>query len=359
MARIIGEIESLNSIRLTLQEEGITQFSSLAEMKQFQKQYSQKRNKILIDLEMEWEQEAVEMERRLNECRGAYLKLKEHQEKIVNDKIELIKADINELTNRSSRYMLLKFFDFLRLYQMKRKLHRLIDGFDEYVSMKTNALVVTGQQLNADLALFKKHKQKIIEKRSAIALRQLDRTKKIIDRLQPQIAGAIGEDKVVNELKKLADSCTVINDFSVSFQPPIYHKTSGERISSIQVDHLLFTRAGIFVLETKNWSQRSIESLDLRSPVDQIIRTSYAVFVLANGDAKRKGAKVGKHHWGKKQIPVKSVVVLINGKPKEKFKFVTVLNLRELNGYIKYFDDLFTDQDVNNMVRYFQKLQKN
>ena len=78
-------------------------------------------------------------------------------------------------------------------------------------------------------------------------------------------------------------------------------------------------------METKNWSKRSIDSLDLRSPVDQIIRTSYALFRVVNSKI-----QLNKHHWGTKQIPIRNIIVLINEKPKNEFKYVKIKQLKEL-----------------------------
>ena len=37
---------------------------------------------------------------------------------------------------------------------------------------------------------------------------------------------------------------------------------------------------------------------------------------------------------------------MTNEKPKEGFKHVKVLSLKELNGYIKYFDQIFSETEV-------------
>ena len=125
--------------------------------------------------------------------------------------------------------------------------------------------------------------------------------------------------------------------FKINFRP-IYNKNEDDRIFSIQIDHLLVCQSGVFLLETKNWSRRSIENLDLRSPVKQILRTSYALFVLLNSDSKFNDIKLERHHWGSKKIPIRNIIVMTNEKPKEEFKYVKVLSLSELNGYIQYFD---------------------
>ena len=37
-------------------------------------------------------------------------------------------------------------------------------------------------------------------------------------------------------------------------------------IKSIQIDHILVTNSGIFLIETKNWSEKSLNNPSLRSP---------------------------------------------------------------------------------------------
>ena len=140
----------------------------------------------------------------------------------------------------------------------------------------------------------------------------------------------------------------------LNFDPPIYNKNEDDRIFSIQIDHLLICQSGVFLLETKNWSRRSIENLDLRSPVKQILRTSYALFVLLNSDSKFNDIKLEHHHWGSKKIPIRNVIVMTNEKPKEEFKHVKVLSLSKLNGYIQYFEQLFSGEEVKSIFEYLK-----
>jgi hypothetical protein len=176
--------------------------------------------------------------------------------------------------------------------------------------------------------------------------------------MSPIIAGAIGESLVEKELSKLSDQYFLINDFTVKFYPPIYNKREDDKIFSIQIDHLLISNAGVFLLETKNWSKKSIESYDLRSPVTQIKRSNFALFVLLNSNQKPTNKKVALnyHHWGEKEIPIRSVIVMIHNKPKEKFKYVHVKRLDELNTYIKGFEPIFSDDEVNKIFEYLNQL---
>jgi len=105
----------------------------------------------------------------------------------------------------------------------------------------------------------------------------------------------------------------------------------------------------VFVLETKNWSTQSIKNLDLRSPVEQISRTSYALFVLLNSES---NVGLARHHWGRKKITIRNIIVMTNKAPKEEFKHVKVLSLNGLNGYIKYFDEIFSESEAENIFNY-------
>ena len=154
----------------------------------------------------------------------------------------------------------------------------------------------------------------------------------------------------MEDIKTIIDSLynLIAGAITVKFYPPLYNKREDEHIYSIQIDHLLVCEAGIFILETKNWSEQSIKNIDLRSPIQQIMRSSYALFVLLNGRS-RHSINLKTHHWDSKQIPVKNIIVMTNAKPKEEFKHVKVLSLKDLNRYVTYFDPLFNSADIQSI----------
>ena len=148
----------------------------------------------------------------------------------------------------------------------------------------------------------------------------------------------------------------MFNNFSIDFERPMYHKKEKSKIYSIQIDHLLVTNSGIFIIETKNWSKRSIERLDLRSPIKQVERTNFALYALLTY-SKELVDKLNRHHWGEKIIPLRNLVVMINQKPKEKFKYVKIASLNELNRYITYFEPIFKDSEVNTIVEHLKMIK--
>ncbi|MEX2477086.1 MAG: nuclease-related domain-containing protein [Gracilimonas sp.] len=189
----------------------------------------------------------------------------------------------------------------------------------------------------------------ILSKRCKKSTQELAYIKKTVEGLYTLISGAVGENAVINELKKLPNSFYIVNDFSLTFSPPIYNRKKDDRITSIQIDHLLICQSGIFIIETKNWSSESIQNLDLRSPIEQINRNSYALFVTINSES---NLNLVEHHWGSKKVPIRNIIVMTNSAPREEFKYVKVLHLDNLNSYVKYFDPIFSDSEVENIFHH-------
>lgn len=291
MTVVFGQIESLRRLKNTLVENGITRFNSIGDINRFKSNFDSERSQVpeVISVALDKEINALGI---------------------------VVRSYIERSRNN---------FLYRVIYWPVSKIK----------ACKKNYL--------------QKHYEKVHSKRCASTYRKLDFTKRIIDEQYTLIAGAIGENDVVNELKKLSDNYYLINDFSIRFNPPIYNRKNRDRIFSIQIDHLLLSKSGVFILETKNWSRDSVNDLDLRSPVLQIIRASYALFVFLNSDS---AICLENHHWGSKKIPIRNIIAMTNAKPKEEFQHVKVLSIAELNGYIQYFDDIFTSEECESLFRY-------
>ena len=291
MTIIAGKIESLKRLKETLHSHGIYRFNSIGEINGFLRQYESEKKAIPVTVRKSIDEEIKNLE------------------KATKKAIEIRDKNI---------------FNKVFCYFKTRKL------------IKNRAALVN----NYEAAVLK---------RSSDAYRELEFIKETVESLYSTIAGAVGENAVVSELKKLSDKYYLINDFSLNFNPPIFNKRENDRIYSIQIDHLLVCQSGIFVLETKNWSVKSIENIDLRSPVEQIRRTSFALFVFLNSD-KNKG--LARNHWGSKKIPIRSIIVMTNKAPKSDFQHVKVLPLEKLNGFVKYFDEILNETEVENIFNY-------
>ncbi len=346
MARIIGQVESLKTLRFELQKRNISRFNSVGDINRFCKEFSMEKHKVL-----EYHKNVL-----IEEINQKSDRIKDNEnrlEQTINDEISRLDTSIGNYKERKEKleikkrnaFFLIKVILFFKIRKLNRKILYLTENYELIINSSIRDIKKEIYHDSNSLAYLSENKQKVIFERSRPEIKELEHAKEAIDELRTLITGAIGESLVEKEIGKLSDDYTLINDYSLQFNPPIYNKKTNDRIYSIQLDHLLISRAGIFILETKNWSKESINSLDLRSPVDQIIRTSYALFVVANNKI-----HLDKHHWGAKQIPIRSIIVMIHSKPKEEFKYVKIKLLQELNSYIEYFDPILSKHEVESVA---------
>lgn len=97
-------------------------------------------------------------------------------------------------------------------------------------------------------------------------------------------------------------------------------------------------------------------NLSLHSPVQQIKRTSFALFKLLNNEIRNHHLHLGKHHWGDRKISIRNLIVLTNTKPKEEFQYVKILTLTELLSYVSYFKPTFSDIETQSIADYLINL---
>lgn len=352
MTIVVGQIEPLKKLREILNENGITRFNSIGEINSFLKNYESERKEIPKIVENSLDEEINNLQSSLFKQQQIYDDLRVTIRGELSQKIKELEETSKRLAEKSNKNLFSKILYYLRIKILTNKKTSLENNLEKLTSKKTRVTEHEVTKAKNELDAFREKKKNIISTRCAESYKELDSTKEVVDGLYTLITGAIGENAVVNELQKLPDNYYLINNFSVEFDPPIYNKKEDDRIFSIQVDHLLICQSGVFLLETKNWSKQSVKNLDLRSPVEQILRTSYALFVLLNSESEFNSISLARHHWGSKKIPIRNIIIMINEKPKEEFKHVKVLFLNELNGYIKYFDKIFSDAEVENIFNH-------
>ena len=355
MTIVKGKLDSLKRIRSELNQNGITRFNSLGDISSFVKDYKLEQQVVIEKIEQDLDNEMAVLQADSVKSQEYFEKLKIAETNAINNKIDYLLKRSHSV-NAKSKILLVKAFKCLQFKILKFKVKRLERNFNSIIKRSTLPASIKVDESNRKLSEFLVNRGNAFSYRSLIKRRELANTKKVVDGLYPIIAGAIGENLVMKELKRLSDDNILLNDFSVDFNPPIYHRKEDDRIFSIQIDHLLITNSGIFIIETKNWSRESIRNIDMRSPIEQIKRTSYAMYVIMNGNSKHSGVNLKRHHWGEKKIPIRSLVVMIKNKPKETFRFVTVKTLEELNGYVSYFEPVFSDSEVKRISNYLETI---
>ncbi len=356
MTRVIGQIETLKRLKATLSTKGISRFNSIGEINEFIINYDNEKQELFFKIEHDLDLELDTLQAEGFDLQKYYDTLKTNAATRLNGVIRSLKTKCETINANPTRnplkevgywYLLQIFLATKFILEKSFKSIIWIQTFRTHKRLKSSMNKINDYVTNREAIISTQYTQKI---------KELEYTKTVVTDLNPLIAGTIGENLVEKELKKLSDENILFNDFSVVFEKPIYYKKDKSRIFSIQIDHLLVTKSGLFVIETKNWSKNSIERLDLRSPVEQIKRSSFALYATLTF-AKQLNDKLPYHHWGEKKIPIRELVVMINNKPKEEFNFSKVLTLNELNGYIAYFDPIFDDSEVELISNYLTKIK--
>jgi hypothetical protein len=353
MAQIHGQIESLKKLKYELESCGIHRFKSIKEINDFLYNFQHEKEAIIN----------TQKEILKNEIKDLSLRIKENQDKRERTKsktlieteviIDTIRINVDNLTAKVNKGFIRKILYSIRLKKQKELLNYYSSNTPLIISKAIKDIQEKIENDENQLKYINENLELIINERSLPEIQKLNNVKRTIEDLHPLIAGAVGESLVVKEIEKLPDEYILINDYNLRFSRPIYNRNKNDRIYSIQIDHLLISKSGVYILETKNWSKKSVESLDLRSPVEQITRTSYAMFIILNDS----WDKLTEHHWGDKQIPIKNIIVMINEKPNADFKYVKVKSLRELNKYLTYFEPIFTENEVERIAKYLIKIQ--
>jgi Nuclease-related domain len=352
MCKTYNKIGSLTTLKSHLDKSNIYDFKSLKEVIDFQNSYSTHRQQIISHHENLIEQEKSMLNIDIQQLSITIEAQKLQSEKELTDEIDKLKQQLNILANQEPKNHFQRLSNNLRKLSYVRKIKKSEGGFYLQVKESTTALTELLENKSNRYQFIISQFDDAVRQSYQYSLSELDRKKSTIDELSSYIYGALGEQKVVKVLESLSDDYYLINDLAITFSSPIYNKQENEYIKSIQIDHVLIAPTGIFLIETKNWSKESLESLNLRSPVQQIKRTSFALFRLLNNIVDELSLNLDNHHWGNKKISIRNLIVFTDTKPKEEFQHVKILTLTELLGYINYFKPIFSNIETQKIADY-------
>lgn len=359
MSKIHNTIGSLKTIQIELVKNNIDDFHSIDELIAFKKNYPEIRQKIIEKHTQLIQNEKIKLEKEINNFHF-----------ILESKITANKSDYKLKRNAL-------FQKIEELPPVKNKIIPIIiDYWSNFIIWSKITLIYFAYNLKYFKIIVKtiikvgnsKKRYKYLEnnftkavvKSYSMELENVSKKNNIITHINNFIYGAIGEQKVVNVLKDLNEEYIIINDFNYSFNIPLKNKYENTIIKTIQIDHLVISPAGIFIIETKNWSTHSINNKDLKSPVAQINNLKYALSIILNKSTQLKWS-VNNHHWGNQKTPIRNIIVLINQKLEEKFHYTKICTLNELNGYIKWFNTekqkvIYTPSQVEKIASYLLKI---
>jgi hypothetical protein len=357
MCHIYNTVGSLKTIKEQLYQHNIHDFNSLNEVIEFKNQYAYNRVQIVSKHEYLINKEKDSLEIELPQLEISLQNDRQYFENELNEEIQNLKQISEELQSIPPIGIFQKVVTPFKQWFTDRKIRSKEYNFEAIINQQLQvSLNHYSEKCDRFQYITSDFRNAVLES-SKNQIDEIDNKKSIIDGLNTFISGAIGENKVVKVLEGLNDGYYLINDFSISFSTALYQKQENQYIKSIQVDHILVSPAGIFLIETKNWSEKSIENIGLYSPVEQIKRSSFVLFKLLQSKT-NSFRLLDRHHWGEKKVPIKSLIVLINSKPLQEFQYVKTLNINELIGYIKYFKPIFNNNEVSSIAAFLIELNE-
>jgi hypothetical protein len=356
MCKTYNTIGSLTTIKSHLVRNNIRDFKSLKDVIDFQSSYTTYRQQLISHHENFIEQEKKMLSMDLQQLNTLIETQRRQSGQRLTDEINKLKQDLSISTSFAPRNFFQKLTNGLRHRNLKRKIKNKERNFDIEINMSISNLVKNHEVKSKRYQFISSQVNEAVRQSAGHALSELERTKATIDQLNSFIYGALGEQKVVKTLETLSDEYSLINDFAISFSPAIYNRQENDYIKSVQIDHILVGPSGIFLIETKNWSEKSLENMNLRSPVQQIKRTSFVLFKLLNNQMSNHHLSLDKHHWGDKKISIRNLIVLTDTKPQEEFQYVKILTVNELPGYVNYFRPSFSNAETQRIASFLVEI---
>lgn len=350
MCKVYNPVGSLTALKQYLYQNNVTEFTSVKDVIDFKNRYATIREQLIHHHELLIEEEKNNLDIELKGLEKDILQVSELTAENLRTEIALLYNQLEDLDNNQASNILLKIQKTYKCWSINKQIKHKEQNFEVSIQQSTEWLLESQRTKTKRFDFISTRREDAIQLSVKKELQQLDRKKAIVDKANNYIYGAIGEQKVVKALEFLSNDYILINDFNISFHPALYFSKEDEYIKTIQIDHILVGPAGVFLIETKNWSNNSLENRNLRSPVRQVKRSSFALYLLLHNEVSNLKLSLDKHHWGDKKIPIKNLIALTNTAPKEEFQYVKILTLNEIVSYVNYFKPIFSSEETQKIA---------
>jgi hypothetical protein len=329
MAKVVGTSQAWDFIRETLGRHNLI----VNQIKDLQELLIQKR----LDYEKAKEGATISFDHgldlaicNLEEDQRSSLCILESCRKEYESKIEFIDITIQALDEE--RWIIKKIINGNKIRGYRKRLEKLKAERDTFFhKIKTN--ICRKQQ---DVEYRKSNRDTLIEGQCQNIRGDIFDIEQAL--ASPEFAGALAELELIEILRKLPDNYYIINDVRLHLDSGI--QFDGEWLESAQIDHLVISPAGLFVIEAKSWSKEFVGNGNYFDPYQQVKRSSYLCYKLL--EYKLQDGKVRSIIAYKGAIP---------NKPND--SFAKVLQFREVNSYILWFKEKkLSDERIKDLAEY-------
>lgn len=150
-------------------------------------------------------------------------------------------------------------------------------------------------------------------------------------------AGAKGENRVIECLSALGDDYHVL--CGVRIELPYWISYNGQKnLRSAQMDFVVVSRKGVFVIEVKNWSNDFAKNHNGFSPHEQTDRAGRVLWFVLKSIIR--------------DISVTNVLLSIQGNIRynQDYRMVFVSSLEKINGFFEHRQDILSEKEVEKIV---------
>ena len=347
MAQIYRQVGSLTQLIDELAREGIGAFRTMDEIRSFRNNCRNSLNRIRERYREILRREVADLESKGRE-------LSWRLDEKIQERDYCLRNELRELRGMlagdEERNMLLRWVFFFRKKRLTKRKKLLENSFDEESRRPFGKEFAEINDIRVQIEDRKNNAEDWIERYSARDIEKEKRSLGVLRKHKYLFYGAEGEERVTRALSELPDTFTVINDYWLEFSQPIYDRNNNDRILSIQIDHLVVGPTGLYLVETKNWSQDSVGNPELFSPIKQLRRNNFAIFVLLNQAVERGEIDNFSNHWGNQRVSPKNILCLINHRPNLEFQYVRMLSERQIVRYVRNQRQTFSQLEVNSLT---------
>lgn len=268
------------------------------------------------------------------------------------DEIQLeydeIKSNVEVL--QSIEFNLKEFIHYissrLKLRKNKKQLEYLDINFQTEVDKRLEHLLSKLRQLERKRDYLKNNAGEEVDSRLSSLVSKVNKMEGL--RTSNEYYGALGELAVIKELNKLSNDYYLFNDLYLELND--YINFNGSKLRSAQIDHLVIGPTGVFVIETKNWSQRYAQKVfndGSYTPYDQLQRSGYLVYRYLNNHKYGNALQKLYYNLVKDEIKVKSILAITGSNiPFQKHSFVKLLHYNRIPSYIENANKILPEEFV-------------
>jgi hypothetical protein len=165
--------------------------------------------------------------------------------------------------------------------------------------------------------------------------RRFNRFRKIIK--DPFYAGAKGENKVIKQLSALSDDYHVFCGLKI-WLPRVVRYNGFKNLRSAQMDFVVVSKKGVFVIEVKNWSSDYVRNYEGFYPHEQVDRAGRVLWITLQNSSM--------------DVRVTNVLLPIHGNMQydQNYRMVFVSSLEKINGFLKNRQDVLSENEVERIV---------